>query len=219
MRRCECGIVRGGVGRQLPSPWLEAGRPPEAGAFVSAAPRDKARRMVRWPLSGQTQPAGGGPSRGFPASPDTGDARAPASWSAGGRRSASYGPGAISGLGSTKRQGAIAVGKKCTPPGWPRSKPKTPRAERRASPGVASLLSLRSASGPRGPEVRGSVATRRSARPHFFGGPEDTACDAPASLRTGAIAHALSRSSPRKRGSKAANDGLHCGPRSPLSRG
>ena len=53
-----------------------------------------------------------------------------------------------------------------TPPGCPRSKPQTPRAERRGFGGVASTFP-RLASESRGVEARGSCETRRSARPHL----------------------------------------------------
>src|ERR1044071_5897482 len=91
------------------------------------------------------------------------------------------------------------------PRGWPRSKPQTPRAERRCLGGVAlksnKLLRCREMS-----RLRGSNVTRRSARPHLFRGPENKDDDAPASQRTGVLLHA---SNEPARGALNAANGEH----------
>jgi hypothetical protein len=150
MRRRECGIVRDGVGRQLPAPYPEPVGPSEPALSQAPNPKEKARRMVRWPCYGLTRPgSASGPSRGFPGRQNR-------------RPQRTFPQGTV-----------VAVGKNCDPTGVATEQASntargTPKLRR------SRVQFPRLASKSRGFEARGSGSlnadneARRSARPLLF---------------------------------------------------
>jgi hypothetical protein len=172
-----------------PSPPPGAGWALRRSAFGSAATEEEARRMVRWPFRrADAACADGGPSCGLPgcheqaATPDRAE---------GFHERGPHGTRVLAPNCPAPRQRWVKI---VTPPGWPRSKPQTPRAERRGFGGVAfNFLDSLGVARLRGTRVRFVFGWTRDPAfraPSSLWDRRNQTTTPPASLTTGAPSHA-----------------------------